>query len=358
MGNHTITATFSGTTEIAGSSGTFDQVVEKAPTVVVLTTAPDPSTFGQLVTLTAQVTEGGNPLGEGTVAFSEGGTVFCEESPVQADGSATCPTDDLTVGTHTITATFSGTDDYAVNDDTDAHVVNQAATTVTLSSSSNPAAYGLPVTFTATVAAGADPVDEGTVTIFVDGTPQQIDSDVDAAGQVTYSTSTLLAGSHTIRAEYNGTTSYLDAVSTDLQQQVVILADAGGPYTIAEGASLTLDASGSSPTGDYQWDLDDDGVFGDATGVDPTLTWTEPRVLRDQRRGRHSDQLPDRRPDQVRDRAARREHDPFGHQYRARLSPHGRSERHRGRAVHDQGRRGRSVLGRHGRTVHLHGRLG
>ncbi|HEY5788781.1 MAG TPA: Ig-like domain repeat protein [Microlunatus sp.] len=276
VGTHPITATFSGTTEIAGStSGTFDQVVEKAPTVVVLTTAPDPSTFGQLVTLTAEVTVGGVPLTEGTVAFSEGGTVFCEESALQSGGTATCPTDDLTVGAHTITATYSGTDDYAMNDDTDGHDVNQAATTVTLASSSNPAAYGLPVTFTATVSAGADPVGEGSVTIFVDGMPQQIDRDVDSAGQVTYTTSTLLAGSHTIRAEYSGSISYLASVSVDLQQQVEILADAGGPYEIAEGDSVTLDAAGSSPTGDYQWDLNDDGVFGDATGVDPTLTWAE-----------------------------------------------------------------------------------
>ncbi len=60
-GAHTITATFSGTTEIAGSSGTFDQVVEKAPTVTVLATIPDPSTFGQLVTFTAQVSDGWDP---------------------------------------------------------------------------------------------------------------------------------------------------------------------------------------------------------------------------------------------------------------------------------------------------------
>ncbi|MFN4259034.1 MAG: PKD domain-containing protein [Gemmataceae bacterium] len=55
--------------------------------------------------------------------------------------------------------------------------------------------------------------------------------------------------------------------------------DAGGPYSVAEGESLTLDASASfDPDGDplsFTWDINGDGVFGDATGVNPTLTWAQ-----------------------------------------------------------------------------------
>ncbi|MBL7041137.1 MAG: putative Ig domain-containing protein [Pirellulaceae bacterium] len=64
-------------------------------------------------------------------------------------------------------------------------------------------------------------------------------------------------------------------------------ADAGGPYTVAEGSSTTLDGSGSTDPdpddriADYQWDLDQDGIFGetgaaaargDELGVSPSFT--------------------------------------------------------------------------------------
>ncbi|MFO0808193.1 MAG: PKD domain-containing protein [Gemmataceae bacterium] len=64
-------------------------------------------------------------------------------------------------------------------------------------------------------------------------------------------------------------------------------ADAGGPYTVAEGSSLQLDATRTSdgaqpnPPLTYQWDRDGDGVFGetgataargDEVGIQPTFS--------------------------------------------------------------------------------------
>lgn len=62
------------------------------------------------------------------------------------------------------------------------------------------------------------------------------------------------------------------------------VADAGGPYTAAEGTSVTIDAGGSiDDDGDtltYSWDLDNDGEFDDAEGVTTRYTWPDNGVYR------------------------------------------------------------------------------
>jgi phospholipase C len=60
-------------------------------------------------------------------------------------------------------------------------------------------------------------------------------------------------------------------------------ASAGGPYAIAEGQSLTLDASQTiDPRGlpmTFKWDLTGSGVFNSALGMQPTLTWQQLQAL-------------------------------------------------------------------------------
>lgn len=76
------------------------------------------------------------------------------------------------------------------------------------------------------------------------------------------------------RDDTNGVLKVLRCNDPSCAPQVLPSADAGGPYTVAAGGTVTLAGSGVDPDGGavvLQWDLDDDGVFDDATGPAPVL---------------------------------------------------------------------------------------
>ena len=61
---------------------------------------------------------------------------------------------------------------------------------------------------------------------------------------------------------------------TDAPPNLPPTANAGGPYTVSEGASITLTGGGSDPEGaalTYTWDLDGDGDFDDAVTASATF---------------------------------------------------------------------------------------
>jgi hypothetical protein len=192
-------------------------------TTVSVSSTPNPSSAGQSVTFTATVSgTGGTPTG--SVSFAEGTTVLASNVAVDGTGKASFSTSTLAVGSHTITATFTGTNGWLGSSGDDAgspQVVNPALTptTTAVSSSANPSVFGQSVTFTAAVTPTPTAVPLGTVT-FKDGSTTLGTGTLDASGHATFSTSALSMASHSITAAYSGNANFSGSTSAALSQTV------------------------------------------------------------------------------------------------------------------------------------------
>jgi hypothetical protein len=153
VGTDNITATVPASNGFAAiSSGPVAVTINKAPASNnTLTTNPNPSTFGQTVTISLAVpTEAGTPA-TGTVTFYNNGASI--GTGTVTNGVATLTTATLPVGTDPITATYAGDANYATGTTGPVNqVVNAANGTATLTASPNPTTFGTPVTLTETIA--------------------------------------------------------------------------------------------------------------------------------------------------------------------------------------------------------------
>ncbi len=77
-------------------------------------------------------------------------------------------------------------------------------------------------------------------------------------------------------ASTSGTNDMSPTTATNGPASCTPVANIGGPYTTNEGTNAALNAGGTTENGDgpftYSWDLNDDGVYGDATGKTPSFT--------------------------------------------------------------------------------------
>ncbi|MFO0678855.1 MAG: Ig-like domain-containing protein [Polyangiaceae bacterium] len=259
-GSHSITATYSGDAEHAGgSSGAFVQVVSRAPTASVITSSVNPSVSGQSVVFTATVTSPVSGSITGTVTFSDGSTILGARA-LDASGVATFTTSQLSVGAHSIVASFDGDTNFGASTSM-AYVqtVGKASSRVVLSSSASPVNGGDTVTYTASVASvlPGSGVPSGTVTFtdtFGGSTTTLGTGTVDSLGVASY-VAMPDSGTHVIGARYEGDASFLASDATTITQEVVANASTVAlvlsptPSTFGDTVTWSVTVTGSSPSG-------------------------------------------------------------------------------------------------------------
>jgi hypothetical protein len=260
-GEHQIVAAYSGDAgHPAAKSESLTQVVARASTSVTVTSSLEPAPFGAAGTLKASVYAvapgAGTPAG--TVTFREGETVL---DVVQLSGhNATLPLKSLPVGSHRITASYSGSVNHEPSESEPFdQAIAKAETETTLTSTLDPAPFGSSGTLKAAVKAVAPGggIPSGTIT-FREGEAVLAIMPL-SSGSAKYPLAGFDPGEHPITATYNGAEGY--AGSAGSVDQTVVKAETELTLTSSKnpaplGASGTIKATvkpvspgGGTPTG-------------------------------------------------------------------------------------------------------------
>ena len=257
-GNHTITFGYLGTAG-ASTGGPLEQSVTAATSTTTVSSAVNPSVYGQTVPLTATVSGSCSGTVAGTVQFRADGADLGTPRPVDATGHATLDTSALAVGTHPIDATFtSSSGDLTGSSGSLAggQVVKPADTSTAVSSSANPSEFGAPVTLTAatTVDAPGAGTPTGSVQFADAGSPLGAARGVDGAGHASIITAGLAVGNHPITAAYTSdspnfndsdgsTTQVVTEARTTLRYDGATTADFNDPAVLSARLTRTDDGS-------------------------------------------------------------------------------------------------------------------
>ncbi len=220
-GSHTMTAVYSGDNlNQASTSNPLVESVALATTSTTLASSANPVYAGASLSLVAAVTGNGATPG-GSVTFRDGNTVL-SVLPLTAAGNVTVSLSTLTPGTHTLSATYAG--DIYDGPSTSSAIIQSVVqqTTLTATSSANPAMYENPVVITVNVAGGlaAYPA-TGAVTLR-DGSSVIATANVDATGTAKFTLTAPSLGQHPLTASYAGDVNNSPAVSPMLTQGVIL----------------------------------------------------------------------------------------------------------------------------------------
>lgn len=239
VGTHTVTAEFAPSAgDVLPGTGTLAQTVQPAPTTVALDQDPPQTVFGQSRGLLAVVSAAGPGAPTGLVRFGADGAPFGDPVALGPLGAAItwpAPGGLPRAGAHVVTARYGGDAGHAPAQDQAIAQVAPALTTLTLTSSADPASAGTPVRFTAQVAtAGPGPATvTGAVRFRVDGAP--LGDAVPLAGGTATSppVADLAPGRHDVRATFTSPTGDFEPSGDALVQQV----EGGGPAPAPAGPS-------------------------------------------------------------------------------------------------------------------------
>jgi hypothetical protein len=221
VGSQSVTAVYRERTDFAGATSNAVTVTVgcATPTLTLSESSTGSGALGDKFTFTAAFSNSvKGTKATGSISFTVDGVVVASDT--LATTKTIYSTIALTVGPHTIIASFSGDANYlGISSNVVTVNVAEATPTVKLTASSLSVKSGVLVTFTATlnhIVTGVAPT--GSIGFYDGGS--QLGIETLSSGPATYSTSTLSVGVHTITAVYSGDSNYQPATSSNLSETV------------------------------------------------------------------------------------------------------------------------------------------
>jgi hypothetical protein len=224
------------------------------PTTTILTSTASPAAPGQTVTYTAIVKTEPGGAATGTVTLMDGSNMVAIVGLV--GNQIAWSTSYTKAGVHTITAEYPG----------DANTTGSTSATLTehiailpvpsktqIATSGSPSFVGQPVRFTATVTSQYGTIPDGETVTFYNGTTE-MGTGTTAGGVANYTTSSLTAKTHAIKATYSGDATFLPSSRTVTQvvnkyTTTTALVSSLNPSNYGQRVTLTATVT---PTGPYQ----------------------------------------------------------------------------------------------------------
>lgn len=243
------------------------------PTTISISSKPNPSLYGQSVTFTATIT-GGVPGGEKVIFFDNNTQIG---TATISSGLATFSTSSLTVGIHSIVATYPGDISYATSTNSLIQTVKPAgggATIISLTATPTSATYGRQVTLTATVAGG---VPNGESIVFYDGYTR-IGTGSVSSGVAYLIVFNLSGGPHTLTARYGGDSFLAPSTSNPVTESIRPAATSTSLTSSSSGQYIILTATVTSsvqiPNGESVIFKDGASIIGASKLLSGSATFT------------------------------------------------------------------------------------
>ena len=270
-GSRSISAVYQGSLKFATSiSAPIQQVVNSATTTSALASSLNPALVKQSVTYTATVASQYGGAVTGTVMFQDGGSTVATVTMVGNQAAYT--TSYGSPGTHSITATYSGdaNNTGSVSSPLLEQINKGFPSKTALTSSGSPSLIGQPVTFTATVTSSRGPIPDGELVTFYDGMAA-IGTSTTASSVATFTSSSLTAKKHTIKATYAGDAIFQASSGSVIQvvnkyPTTTTLTSSPNPSQSGQAVTFTAQvaSAGPTPTGRVKF-LDGATTLGSAT---------------------------------------------------------------------------------------------